>query len=103
VGFGDPDGELDVASEDQRRELDEKVTALVKSRFAGDYQAAFTHYDADQSGTIDADELKTLLHDAGIGNALTRGAWVRGIIKELDADGDGGISWAEFDAVFQGK
>ena len=92
-----------MANADQRQELDDKVTSLVKSRFGGDYRAAFAHYDADSSGTIDADELKTLLADAGIGNSLTRWAWVRGIMGEIDTDGDGGISWAEFDAVFEGK
>lgn len=92
-----------MADDKNRQELDDKVTALVATRFAGDYRAAFAHYDADRSGVIDADELKALLSDAGIGNGLTRGMWARGIVAELDKDGDGGISWAEFDAVFQGK
>jgi Ca2+-binding EF-hand superfamily protein len=83
--------------------VDEKVTSLVKTRFGGDYRAAFAHYDTDHSGMIDANELKTLLYDAEIGNGLTRWAWVREIIKELDTDKDGGITWAEFEAVFEGQ
>ena len=89
-----------MANEDQRREIDEKVTALVKTRFGGDYRAAFAHYDADGDGTIGSDELKALLADAGIGSGLTRWAWAKGIMGEVDTSSDGGISWAEFEAVF---
>ncbi|HVK10522.1 MAG TPA: EF-hand domain-containing protein [Gemmataceae bacterium] len=92
-----------MASAEQKRELDEKVTALVRTRFGADYRAAFTHYDADGNGTIDKDELKALLSDAGIGSGLTRWAWASGIIEAVDTDGDGGISWAEFEAVFEGR
>ena len=92
-----------MASAEQKRELDEKVTALVRARFGGDYRAAFNHYDADGNQTIDKDELKALLSDAGIGSGLTRWAWANGIIEAVDKDGDGGISWAEFEAVFEGR
>jgi Ca2+-binding EF-hand superfamily protein len=92
-----------MASAEQKRELDEKVAALVRTRFGGDYRAAFTHYDADGNGMIDKDELKKLLADAGIGSGLTRWAWPSGIVAALDQDGDGGISWAEFEAVFEGR
>ena len=42
-----------MADEDEEQEIDDKVTALVKTRFGGDYRAAFAHYDADGNGTID--------------------------------------------------
>jgi Ca2+-binding EF-hand superfamily protein len=91
-----------MVNEDKRQEIDDKITALVKARFDGDYRAAFAHYDADSNGTIDKDELKLLLKDAGIGSGLTRWAWAKGIMGEVDTDADGGISWAEFEAVFRG-
>jgi Ca2+-binding EF-hand superfamily protein len=91
-----------MATEEKRQELDEKVTALVQTRFGGDYRAAFAHYDADGNGVIDKDELKALLKDAGIGSGLTRWAWAKGIVGEVDTSGDGSISWAEFEAVFKG-
>ena len=90
-----------MANEQKRQEIDDKVTALVKTRFGGDYRAAFAHYDADGNGTIDKDELKALLSDAGIGSGFTRWAWAKGIMGEVDTSGDGGISWAEFETVFQ--
>ena len=91
-----------MASDENKRELEEKVTALVTDRFGGDYRAAFAHYDADGNGSIDKSELRTLLAEAGIGSGLTRGVWASGILSELDTDGDGSISWEEFDTVFRG-
>jgi Ca2+-binding EF-hand superfamily protein len=90
-----------MASEEQRQEIDHKVTDLVKARFGGDYRAAFAHYDADGNGTIDNDELKAPLSDAGIGSGLTRWAWAKGIMGAVDTSGDGSISWEEFEAVFR--
>ena len=90
-----------MANESQQREVDEKVTALVKSRFGGDYRAAFAHYDTDGNGVISKDELKALLSDAGIGSGWTRWAWAGGIMDVVDTSGDESISWAEFAAVFE--
>jgi hypothetical protein len=92
-----------MASEENRRELEEKVTALVAIRFGGDYRAAFGHYDADGDGAISKAELTTLLTDAGVGSGWTRWAWASGVMAELDTNGDGVIAWAEFEAVFEGK
>lgn len=92
-----------MASEANRQELDEKVTALVGTRFGGDYRAAFDHYDADGNGEIDSDELKALLKDAGVGSGLTRWAWAKGVMEEADADQNGTISWAEFEALQREK
>jgi Ca2+-binding EF-hand superfamily protein len=90
-----------MANEEKKQEIDEKVTALVKTRFGGDYRAAFAHYDADGNGVISKDELKALLSDAGIGSSWTRWAWAKGIMGEVDTSGDGSISWEEFAAVFE--
>lgn len=92
-----------MASEEQRRELEEKVAALVTTRYGGDYHAAFGHYDANGDDAISTDELKALLADAGVGSGWTRWAWASGIMAELDTNGDGVIARAEFDAVFRGR
>ncbi len=91
-----------MASEESRKELEDKVTALVASRFGGDYRAMFDHYDADRDGSIGKGELRTLLSDAGVGSGLTRWAWASGIMAEMDTSKDGSIDWAEFTAVFEG-
>ena len=91
-----------MANDEKRQEIDEKVTALVTTRFGGDYRAAFAHYDADGNGVIDKDELKAPLSD-GIGSGLTRWAWAKGIMGEVDTGGDGSISWEEFEAVFKSR
>jgi hypothetical protein len=89
-----------MASERQRQELSEKVSALVKTEFGGDYSMAFRHY-ANGDGNVGKIGVRALLKDAGIGSIFTRWAWVVGIMKELDTNGDGGISWPEFAAVFE--
>jgi Ca2+-binding EF-hand superfamily protein len=91
-----------MASEENKRELSDKVEALVRAKFGGDYGVAFGHYDADRDGSISKDELKAILGDAGVGSGWTRWAWAAAIIEELDADGDGLISRPEFAAVFEG-
>jgi Ca2+-binding EF-hand superfamily protein len=91
-----------MASEEQKREVQDKVSRLVTEKFAGDYQRAFAHYDnGPKDGRIDAAELTQLLKDAGIGNWFTRDAWVEGIIDALDTDQDGAISATEFNAVLK--
>jgi hypothetical protein len=81
------------------RELKAKISRLVASQFGGDYKKAFAHYDSDGDGAISKGELGSLLSDAGVGNGMTRGAWVKGIIEKLDHSGDGKIGWQEFEAV----
>jgi len=89
-----------MASERQKQELMEKVSALVGSKFAGDYSIAFRHY-ADRNGKVAKDGVKALLKDTGIGSIWTRWAWAGAVLTELDVDGDGVISWPEFAAAFE--
>jgi hypothetical protein len=89
-----------MASEGQKQELREKVSTLVDGEFGGDYAVAFRYY-ADRDGKVGKDSVKTLLRDAGIGNSWTRWAWAGAVVAELDADGDGGVSWPEFVAAFE--
>jgi Ca2+-binding EF-hand superfamily protein len=90
-----------MATDAQKKELQEKVGKLVANQFGADYHKAFGHYDGDRDGKINKAELEVLLKDAGIGNWLTRGSWAGGILAELDADKDGSISGAEFEAVLK--
>jgi Ca2+-binding EF-hand superfamily protein len=90
-----------VASEQNKQELRDKVAALVAARFGGDDRVAFAHYDANNDGLISKDELKAMLGEAGVGSSWTRWAWAAGIIEELNANGDGLISWPEFVGAFE--
>jgi hypothetical protein len=86
-----------VEGEDENvRELKRKVLALVNERFHGDMRTAFDHYGKD--GSVDKDELRALFEDAGVGNRMTRGMWVKGVMEKMDASRDGKITWDEFQA-----
>jgi Ca2+-binding EF-hand superfamily protein len=84
----------------EQEELVEKVQALMSKKFGGASPEAmrklFDAYDRDGDGKIDSGELESLLKDAGVGNALTRGAWIKGIISAMDQNSDKRIDWAEF-------
>ncbi len=84
----------------EQEELVQKVQALMAKKF-GDaspesMRKLFDEYDRDGDGKIEGHELEALLVDAGVGNAFTRGAWVRGIISAMDQDSDKRVDWAEF-------
>jgi Ca2+-binding EF-hand superfamily protein len=92
-----------MASKEQE-ELVEKIQRLLKKKY-GDttiesMRKLFDEYDRDKDQKISADELEKLLKDADVGNALTRGAWIKGVIGALDKNADKKIDWGEFsDAV----
>lgn len=79
-------------------EIITKVGNLVRSRFGGNFKALFDHYSKRRrgSGTIDIDELVLLLQDADIGNGLNRGQYAAGIMRRIDKDNDGYVSFMEF-------
>jgi Ca2+-binding EF-hand superfamily protein len=90
----------------EQQQLVEKIEALLKKKYGAVDEASmkklFDAYDANSDGKIDKGELTQLLKDADIGNALTRGAWVKGIIDKLDQNADKAISWDEFKVATKG-
>ena len=56
--------------------------------------AAFRVFDTNGSGEIDRDELKEVLHDDNVKR-------IDAMIKEVDLNGDGKISFEEFCAMMQ--
>lgn len=93
-----------MASKEQE-ELVEKIQQLLKKKY-GDasvesMRKLFDEYDRNKDQRIDAKELEALLKDASVGNALTRGAWVKGVISALDQNADRTIDWDEFTAAIK--
>ena len=90
-----------------QEELISKIQAVLRARYGGVDQKAraamFDDYDADKNGHIDAEELEKILADAGVGNALTRQFWVKGVMTKLDRDRNGTIDLEEFETAIGGR
>jgi Ca2+-binding EF-hand superfamily protein len=89
----------------EQDELVAKIQRLLQKKY-GDtsvesMRKLFDEYDRDKDQKINADELERLLKDADVGNGLTRGAWVKGVIGALDQDADKKIDWSEFTAAIK--
>lgn len=56
----------------------------------------FDEYDSNGNGSIDAQELRAMLRDAGAGDSL---AEAEGVVVALDRDGRGAISWGSLKAA----
>ena len=87
----------------EEEELKIKIRQLVKEKFDGDYRKGFDHYDKidGENSKIGPSALAQLLADADVGNWLTRSLWVEGVLKALDKDKDGAISWEEFESILE--
>ena len=87
----------------EQEELVTKIKALLQKQYGDTTMIStrklFDKYDVNKDGKISDKELEQLLKDAGVGNALTRGAWIKGIIGALDKNGDRQIDWGEFEAA----
>jgi hypothetical protein len=92
-----------MSNEKAIKELTEKIQAVVTSKFGGDWYRAYTDYAARNGAAerVEREDLIVLLEDAKVGNGFTRGAWADGIMKELDKNKDGGISWEEFNTILK--
>lgn len=58
---------------------------------------AFNLYDKDGSGAISTEELRDVL---GVGGHISEEVWER-MIKEVDENGDGEVSFEEFKIMMQ--
>ncbi len=85
-------------------ELKTKIARLVNGApYDGDLEAAFRAYDRGSDGALNNSELRALLADARVGNGLTRGFWVDGIIEKMDqlpgARRNGKVDWGELETL----
>ena len=103
-GSGKAEPKEETFAERKRREIaaevKTKVTALIKSAYGGDNKKAFDHFDANHDGSIDKDELITLLKAAGVESHIyaSYSKIADGIIGEYDTNKNGKIEWNEFEA-----
>jgi hypothetical protein len=85
-----------MATPAQEHELQVKLTALIVDHYGGDWQKCFDEYST--GGLASHSQIMSLLAAAGVGNVFTRPLWSKGIIAELDTNGDGKISMDEIQA-----
>ena len=71
----------------------DKRKMLTKQRL----KAAFDMFDENGNGTIDYLEVKKLLDHSG----TSKGDYFKELIKEMDIDGDGEISFEEFEKMME--
>lgn len=72
-----------------------KIKNLLSDRFESP-EAAFQFYDKDGSGSLTKSEIKQMLNDAEVSGWLS-GLVTKALIKGLDLDQDGEITWSEFE------
>lgn len=56
----------------------------------------FDEYDEDNGGTLDHDEIQSLLRASKLFKELVRKEDIAGLIKDIDANGDGEVDFEEF-------
>ena len=71
----------------------------VATTFNGNYRAAFDHFDTDRDGKLTGNDVAVMLAAIRVGNLITRHGLAQMVISRLDTDGDGYLSWAEFEAA----
>ncbi|MDD7915077.1 EF-hand domain-containing protein [Polaribacter ponticola] len=70
------------------------IEKLMRSKFA-EPKEAFGYFDEDNDGFLIKSDFKKLLKEAKV-SALIRGLVADFMLKSFDANGDGKVSWDEF-------
>jgi kinesin family protein C2/C3 len=73
----------------------EGETGMSETQFESLCKAVFASADADNNGTLDKDEMLTVLMSPTLGLHISN-AEAHAIIEEYDADGDAAVSYTEF-------
>ena len=72
----------------------ENIESLMRSKFTNPKEA-FDYYDADGVGELTKVDFNKLLKEANV-SAIIRGLVAEFMIQSFDANGDGTVSWDEF-------
>jgi Ca2+-binding EF-hand superfamily protein len=84
---------------ENRQSVIRKVTEYVTTAYGGDWQKAFTAYAVN--GQLTRDGVIDVLKAADVGFLITRPAIAAQVMDLFDTNGDGSLSWAEFNAIAQ--
>ena len=92
----------ELAFEDEEQtahDTKQAVALLVVNDFAGDFKAAFDHFDRDQDAALSHEELSQLLRAAGVERAQSIAkAMIGG--DELEMDSEAGLGFDGFQSAF---
>lgn len=80
-----------------RAKIIKNIETLMRSKFTHPKEA-FDYYDSDKDGELTKNDFKDLLKEAEV-SALIRGLVAEFMLQSFDADGDGTVSWEEFQAA----
>lgn len=86
-----------ITAMENRASVVQKVTLYVNTTFGGDWQKAFNSYAVN--GLVSRDALLAILKAAGVGFALGRPFVAAQVMEVMDANGDGSITWDEFQSL----
>jgi Ca2+-binding EF-hand superfamily protein len=78
----------------------EAVTDYVARVHGGDWQKAFAAADKDGDGRVNAPEIAGVLQLAGVGYSFTRGTISRRVVRRVDGNQDGFVTFSEFLQAF---
>ena len=73
------------------------IESLMRSKFS-EPREAFDYFDEDNDGNLTKSDFKKLLKEAKV-SALIRGLVAEFMMQSFDANGDGLVSWEEFQAA----
>lgn len=76
------------------------MTEKLSARELAEYKEVFSMFDKDGDGTIDADELGTVMGSLGVNPS---DAEIQQMIEEVDTDKNGTIDFSEFCALMASK
>ena len=99
IADADGSGEIEYSGKVMADFVEWVVATINKKKLLSNekLEAAFRLFDQDGSGTISADEVRDVL---GVGKAIDSKIW-DDIVLEVDVNGDGEISFAEFKIMME--
>lgn len=84
-------------------QLDDDDDDAAPTAAGGEMREAFRVFDKDGNGLISPTELRATLSELGLLASSTSFSRIHSMIRKVDADGDGEVSFSEFETMMKGK